>query len=49
MHKKEQATTNRRDNGTISRCGFVANAALIGAGVLAVGEELGIGMKVVDK
>jgi aryl-alcohol dehydrogenase-like predicted oxidoreductase len=40
MNKNEQATTNRRDNGTISRRGFVANAALIGAG-LAVAPLLG--------
>jgi aryl-alcohol dehydrogenase-like predicted oxidoreductase len=40
MNKHEQATTNRRENGTISRRGFVANAALIGAG-LAVAPLLG--------
>lgn len=40
MNKNEQATSNRRDSGTISRRGFVANAALIGAG-LAVAPLLG--------
>jgi aryl-alcohol dehydrogenase-like predicted oxidoreductase len=40
MNENEQTTTNRRDDGTISRRGFVANAALIGAG-LAVAPLLG--------
>ena len=40
MNKNEQASTNGRDNGTISRRSFVANAALIGAG-LAVAPLLG--------
>jgi aryl-alcohol dehydrogenase-like predicted oxidoreductase len=40
MHENEQITTNRRDNGAISRRGFVANAALIGAG-FAVAPLLG--------
>ena len=42
MNKNEQATSNGRDRGTISRRGFVANAALIGAG-LAVAPLFGCG------
>jgi aryl-alcohol dehydrogenase-like predicted oxidoreductase len=40
MNENQQAITNRRDYGAISRRGFVANAALIGAG-LAVAPLLG--------
>jgi aryl-alcohol dehydrogenase-like predicted oxidoreductase len=42
MNENEQATSNGRDRRTVSRRDFVANAALIGAG-LAVAPLLGCG------